>query len=83
MGSLPLESEFVASRVSNRQFLFKKDSRVALVLWARSGIIDDYETVPRGTEGTVTGVDDLGTIHVRWDNGASLGVTLDDSCSST
>lgn len=34
-----------------------------------------------GLKGTVTGVDDTGTIHVHWDNGASLGVVYgEDSC---
>lgn len=32
--------------------------------------------------GTVIGVDDIGTIHVAWDCGSSLGVVLGvDSCS--
>lgn len=34
----------------------------------------DGESIPIGTEGTVTWVDDAATIHVRWDNGSSLGV---------
>ena len=34
-----------------------------------------------GLKGTVTGVDDTGTIHVHWDNGAYLGVVYgEDSC---
>jgi hypothetical protein len=33
--------------------------------------------VPRGTIGTVTGVDDLGTIHVHWDNHSALGLVID------
>ncbi len=36
---------------------------------------------PIGTKGTVISVDDVGTIHVAWDNGSSLGVTFDtDKC---
>lgn len=35
-----------------------------------------------GTLGTVIGVDDIGTIHVAWDCGSSLGVVLgEDSCT--
>lgn len=30
--------------------------------------------VPSGTTGTVVGVDDLGTIHMAWDNHSSLGL---------
>lgn len=34
-----------------------------------------------GVLGTVIGVDDIGTIHVAWDCGSSLGVVLGvDSC---
>lgn len=29
---------------------------------------------PSGTQGTVTSVDDIGTIHCAWDNGCGLGV---------
>ena len=34
-----------------------------------------------GARGTVKCVDDMGTIHVRWDCGSSLGVAYgEDSC---
>ena len=34
-----------------------------------------------GARGTVKCVDDMGTIHVRWDCGSSLGVVYgEDSC---
>lgn len=34
-----------------------------------------------GSKGTVRSVDDMGTIHVRWDCGSSLGVIYgEDSC---
>lgn len=35
---------------------------------------DPYTSNPRGLEGTVTLIDDTGTIHVRWDNGSTLGL---------
>ena len=42
---------------------------------------DPYRSVPAGTKGTVTGVDDIGTIHVNWDTGGSLGIAYgEDSC---
>lgn len=34
---------------------------------------DPYHPVPSGTLGTVNRVDDAGTIHMKWDNGQSLG----------
>nr|WP_083628014.1 DUF4314 domain-containing protein [Hornefia porci] len=36
--------------------------------------MDDMQAPPAGTLGTVTGVDDIGSIMVRWDNGSSLSV---------
>lgn len=36
--------------------------------------MDDQQAQPIGTCGTVTGVDDTGSIMVAWDNGGSLNV---------
>lgn len=36
-------------------------------------IMNDPQAPPVGTHGTVTGVDDMATIHVNWDTGSSLG----------
>ena len=42
---------------------------------------DPYTKIPEGTKGTVMVVDDTGTIHVKWDNGSSLGIVYgEDSC---
>ena len=35
---------------------------------------DDPQPIPPGSRGTVDHVDDMGTIHMRWDNGRSLGL---------
>lgn len=35
---------------------------------------DPYHPIPSGTLGEVTMVDDAGTIHMRWQNGSSLGI---------
>ena len=43
--------------------------------------MDDIQAPPAGTKGTVTGVDDIGSIMVRWDNGSGLSVAYgEDSC---
>ena len=36
--------------------------------------MEDMQAISPGTRGTVVHVDDLGTIHMRWDNGRSLGL---------
>ena len=36
--------------------------------------MDDVQAPPIGTKGTVTGVDDTGSILVDWDNGSHLNV---------
>ena len=44
-------------------------------------LMDDTQAPPIGTLGTVVGVDDIGTIHVNWDNGCGLGVAYGaDAC---
>lgn len=39
--------------------------------------MDDANAVESGTKGTVAFVDDIGTIHVQWDNGRKMGVCLE------
>jgi len=48
--------------------LYPAGSRVELVQ------MDDAQAPPVGTKGTVTGVDDTGSIMVSWDNGSGLNV---------
>ena len=38
--------------------------------------MDDAQAPAIGTEGTVIGVDDIGSVMVAWDNGSSLNVLL-------
>lgn len=45
-----------------------KGSRVRLCY------MNDPQAPPPGTMGTVMCVDDIGTIHVQWDTGSTLGV---------
>ena len=36
--------------------------------------MDDLQALPPGTQGTVIGVDDTGSLLMRWDNGSGLNV---------
>lgn len=38
---------------------------------------DPYTRLTYGVEGTVTGIDDMGTVFVKWDNGSTLGMIRD------
>lgn len=43
--------------------------------------MSDSQAPPIGSKGIVDFIDDLGTIHVKWENGANLGVIYDvDKC---
>jgi len=43
--------------------------------------MNDTQAPPMGTLGTVIGVDDIGSIMVRWDNGCGLSVAYgEDRC---
>lgn len=43
--------------------------------------MDDVQAPPTGTKGTVRGVDDTGSVMVRWDNGSGLNVVFgEDLC---
>lgn len=39
--------------------------------------MDDVQAPPSGTIGTVTCVDDIGNIHMKWSNGSSLCLVSD------
>ena len=56
---------------------YPKGCRVELV-----HMDDPYNTrLTEGSKGTVMAVDDIGTIHVSWDCGSSLGVVYgEDFC---
>ena len=36
--------------------------------------MDDVQAPPVGTKGTVQGVDDMGSLLMKWDNGSGLNV---------
>jgi hypothetical protein len=52
--------------------MWQRGDRVALVYTS-----DEHTKLQPGDLGTVTVVDDLGTVGVRWDNGSRLGIAED------
>lgn len=60
------ERTAIATRLRNK---YPEGTRVELLY-----MNDPYTKIPKGTKGTVSLVDSMATIHVKWDNGSSLGV---------
>lgn len=60
-------------RLSRQAEKYKKQyppgTRIELI-----GMEDSFGPVPSGTRGTVKVVDDIGQLHMHWDNGRSLAV---------
>ena len=59
------------ARVENIKRTYPPGTRIELI-----SMSDPYAPIPSGTKGTVSFVDDMGTIHPKWDNGRSLGVIV-------
>ena len=67
-----IPSKDIINKLRNQ---YLKGSRVKLIR------MRDPQAPSVGTCGTVTGVDDIGSIMVAWDNGSSLSVVYGiDSC---
>ena len=72
MGSMIVPSRETVERVRKE---YPEGCRVVLER------MDDLQAPPIGTMGTVRGVDDTGSIMVKWDNGSSLSVVYgEDKC---
>ena len=56
------------SVLKNMRTAYPPGTRVKLIK------MDDEQAPPKGTLGTVRGVDDAGSIMVSWDNGSGLNV---------
>ena len=59
------------ARVENIKRTYPPGTRIELI-----SMSDPYAPVPSGTKGTVSFVDDIGTIHPVWDNGRTLGIIV-------
>lgn len=49
--------------------IYKKGTRIECI-----HMDDPYSPIAPGTKGTVVMVDDMGTIHMEWDNRRTLGL---------
>jgi hypothetical protein len=49
--------------------IYPEGTRIEVV-----SLCDPYLKLPPGSRGTVSFVDDIGTIHVNWDSGSLLGL---------
>ena len=63
---------FDRKKVEEIKNTYKTGMRIRLIK------MDDIQAPPVGTEGTIIGVDDIGSILVKWDNGNSLKVLVDE-----
>lgn len=54
--------------VDRVKMMYPAGTRVELV-----EMEDPYRRLPQGLKGTVKAVDDIGTVHINWDNGCTLG----------
>lgn len=50
---------------------YKLGTRVKLIK-----MYDELSAIPTGTEGIIESIDDIGTLHINWDNGSSLGLIV-------
>jgi len=64
-----MRNEMLKTLVEQLRIEYPKGTTVELV-----EMKDRYTKLSKGLNGTVSHVDDIGTIHVNWENGSSLGV---------
>lgn len=60
---------FTQSEIKRFKLQYPEGTNVKMV-----SMDDLYVTIPMGTVGVVENVDDIGTIHVKWENGVRLGL---------
>ena len=64
MGLMPTQA-----CIAEMKKAFPKGTEVELIF-----MDDPYRVMPQGLKGTVSTIDDIGTIRVAWKNGSGLGV---------
>lgn len=61
--------QFTREQIEILKALYPAGTRIQLF-----SMEDPYSDFPAGIKGTVVLVDDMGTIHMKWDNGRTLGI---------
>lgn len=59
---------FTRGQIEMLKALYPAGTRIEIVR------MEDSQAVGPGTKGTVTFIDAMGTIHMAWDNGRTLGL---------
>lgn len=67
-------AEMLSEAVMARKRLFIPGCHVQLT----EDMQDPYTLLPKGLKGIVRHVDDMGTVHIVWENGSTLGAVLED-----
>ena len=68
-------------RIPNREIIERLRSEYPAGCRVELLSMDDPQAPPVGAQGTVIGVDDIGSIMVSWDNGSGLNVAYgEDRC---
>ena len=57
------------NKVKMYKEMYPKGTRIELI-----SMEDPFAPIEPGTKGTVVCVDDMGTIHMQWDKGRTLGL---------
>ncbi len=52
----------------------KEKYPVGTIIELTADMDDSFSPILKGTQGEVIAVDDMGTLHMKWDNSRSLGV---------
>ena len=47
---------------------------IGTVIELTADMDDKYAPIAKGTQGEIVSIDDVGTLHMKWQNGRSLGV---------
>lgn len=63
-------------KLTNEEIKSIKEKYIAGTKIELIKMYDNTNPVPKGTKGIVDFVDDIGTIHLKWETGSSLGLIV-------